>query len=314
MNKPTYLDKTKPHKIKNIGSGKYVQMARSNNPPHTTAQLQGSSSSENVVLSISELGNGGPTGPSAPTSLTGPTGRTGPTGHALTHGLTGHWHIDPSGNEHDQTSEYESTIITFLGSHKPKTNIEKLLEKVRKNCVHLCKYHNNRYHRYRRILFVIFRVPLIFLSGLNSFVAVGTQGFLAQTNISLINALVSLFCGVITSIELLINLQKRMENELDSYNKYYKLSIDIYRFIRINDAERGDVTEVEFLDDVYEKYENYIAAGNVINMYERDFLDELELYGEDVHENEEIERQRQKNAIYYQLQKQCTCCNRCFVL
>ena len=87
--------------------------------------------------------------------------------------------------------------------------IDKILNKIRHNCVNLSIYHNRRYHTYKNILFSVFRVPLIILAGGNSFIAVGMQNYLSQNTISIVNALLSILCGVITSIELLLNLQKR---------------------------------------------------------------------------------------------------------
>ena len=90
-----------------------------------------------------------------------------------------------------------------------------ILDKLRINCVNLAAYHNNRYHLYKNMLFTVFRVPLIVLSGLNSFFSVGLQSYMQQRYISLINAVISLFCGILTSVELLLNLQKRMEMEME---------------------------------------------------------------------------------------------------
>ena len=69
------------------------------------------------------------------------------------------------------------------------------------------------------------------LSGLNSFFAVGLQHYLDQKTISLLNALISLFCGVLTSIELLWQLKDRVDQELESHKNFYKLSTDIFRFL-----------------------------------------------------------------------------------
>jgi len=143
--------------------------------------------------------------------------------------------------------------------------------------------------------------------------AVGTQGFIQQSTISLVNAIVSLFCGIITSIELLINLQKRMENELDSYNNYYRLSIEIYRFLRIMPEDRGKTTETEFLEEVYENYERFITAGNAINMYDQFFLDELELYSEEPDRmGAEIKARTNQKSV--DSMNKCNCFNQCFCL
>ena len=159
--------------------------------------------------------------------------------------------------------------------------IDKILNKIRHNCVNLSIYHNRRYHTYKNILFSVFRVPLIILAGGNSFIAVGMQNYLSQNTISIVNALLSILCGVITSIELLLNLQKRMELELESYKNYYKLSIEIYRFIKLDVADR-EAESKEFLPKIYETYEELITHSNAVNVYRRGFIDEFDDVNDDI--------------------------------
>ena len=136
-------------------------------------------------------------------------------------------------------------------------------------------YHNRRYHFYKNMLFCCFRVPLIVFSGLNSFFAVGLQNYLDQQTISLLNAMISLFCGILTSVELLWQLKDRLENELVSHKNFYKLSTDIFQFLQLDDVNRAKQGK-EFLSEKYDLYQKYIETGNAINVYRSGFLDELE--------------------------------------
>jgi len=209
----------------------------------------------------------------------------------------------------------EEPVIEPLTSIDTKTNellLRKkidLLEKIRKNCIQLNLYHNSRYHYYRILLFTIFRVPLILLSGLNSFVAVGMQSYIKQSEISLINALLSLFCGVLTGIEILLNLQKRMETELDSYKKYYKLSVEIYKEIQVYEKEKD--TDMESIDKIlnriYNEYQSNVLSGNAITIYNRVYTDEFE----DLEENNEYRYYNTNNLItnlYYAINHPCSIC------
>ena len=184
-----------------------------------------------------------------------------------------------------------------------------LLEKIRKNCIQLNLYHNSRYHYYRILLFTIFRIPLILLSGLNSFVAVGMQSYIKQSEISLINALLSLFCGVLTGIEILLNLQKRMETELDSYKKYYKLSVEIYKEIQVYEKEKdADMESIDkILNRIYNEYQSNVLSGNAITVYNRVYTDEFE----DLEENDEYRYYNTNNLItnlYYAINHPCSIC------
>ena len=158
---------------------------------------------------------------------------------------------------------------------------DRILNKIRHNCVNLSIYHNRRYHTYKNILFSAFRVPLILLAGGNSFIAVGMQNYISQSNISIINALLSILCGIVTSIELLLNLQKRMEQELESYKNYYKLSIEIFKFIKLDPLDREEESK-DFLPKIYQTYEEYVTKGNAVNVYRRGFTDEFEDVNDDI--------------------------------
>ena len=177
------------------------------------------------------------------------------------------------------TTTSQSTPICTT-CNKPKHKIDKILNNIRHNCVNLSIYHNKRYHLYKNVLFSGFRVPLILLSGGNSFIAVGMQNYLSQQSISLLNALISILCGIITSIELLLNLQKRMESELDSYKNYYKLSIEIFRFIKLDESEREE-SGITYLPKIYETYETLVITSNAVNVYRRGFVDEFEDINDD---------------------------------
>ncbi len=185
-------------------------------------------------------------------------------------------------------------------SNKKQNDIDNILIKIRKNCVYLSIYHNRKHHFYKNILFCVFRIPLILLSGLNSFFAVGLQNYLDQKTISLLNALISLFCGVLTSVELLWQLKDRVDQELESHKNFYKLSTDIFKFL--GSSEENKQNRNDFLTEIYNLYQKHIATANAINVYRRGFLDELEYIDNIDREDviEFIQKKRDKDLkIYY---------------
>ena len=152
-------------------------------------------------------------------------------------------------------------------------SMDNILNKIRINIIHMSDLHNKRYHTYK-FYFMLFRMPLILLSAINSFSAVALQRFTSQENISLINALISLFCGVLTSVELLINIQKKMEIELASEKDYYKLSIEIFKVISLNKDKRM-MDGKTFLDQKCNDYIKLVESSDSIKFSEYIFLDEL---------------------------------------
>ena len=182
--------------------------------------------------------------------------------------------IDLNRNNDNSTHSNDSHEDRSLSIKKE--DVYKILKKIRNNCIHLSIYHNKRYHFYKNVLFSFFRIPVILLSGINSFIAVGIQSQITQSTISIINSLLSLLCGILTSIELLWNLQKRMEIELDSHKSYYKLSIEILKFMELDENLRGSESKI-YLNNVYKNYEQLVTTSNAVNVYRRGFNDELEM-------------------------------------
>ena len=164
--------------------------------------------------------------------------------------------------------------MSFCNGWTPE--IITILDKIRHNSMKMSYYHNKRYHMYKYYFYYYFRIPLIFLSGINTFVAIGLQPFMQQSNISVINALLSLFCGVITSIELLVNIQKKMETELQSHKEYYRLAIFIYKVTKIDEKDRATEGKT-FLNARISDYDKLILSSNVkdtdYNVNDDEFVD-----------------------------------------
>lgn len=142
-------------------------------------------------------------------------------------------------------------------------SIERILDKMRINCVNLSEYHMFKYRRYKRYL-MFFRIPIIVLSGANVFTSVGLQSYISQPSISIINSISSLICGIITSVELFLNIQKKMETDLVSHKDYYRLSIDIFKVISLERSIRK-VDGKTFLDQKFSEYEKLIKGSNVFD-------------------------------------------------
>jgi hypothetical protein len=79
----------------------------------------------------------------------------------------------------------------------------------------------------------------------------------------------------LTSVELLWQLKERTQRELLSHKDFYKLSLDIFRFLQLENENREKEAK-QFLTDIYNVYQKYIETGNAVNIYRRGFLDELE--------------------------------------
>lgn len=142
--------------------------------------------------------------------------------------------------------------------------MEMILRIIRNESNILSEYHNYKYTVYKgRLRF--FRVPIIILSAVNAFTAVGLQSYLQQELISVINSVLSLICGIITSLELFLNVQKKMENELLSHKDFYHLSLEIFKTITL-EPEKRNIDGKAFLDDKFSLFQQLIQNSIVIDI------------------------------------------------
>lgn len=132
-------------------------------------------------------------------------------------------------------------------------NMERVLDQLRINCAQLSNYHKYKYIYYKNQV-KWFKIPIIFLSGVNTFISVGMQEHLEQRYISIITSVVSLFCGIITGIEMFMKFQDKMVIELNTHRDYYKISVEIYKLISIERSSR-EISGTTFLDAKFGEYE-----------------------------------------------------------
>ena len=112
------------------------------------------------------------------------------------------------------------------------------------------------------------------LSSLNSIFSVGLIAWVSQSIVSTTNCILSLVCGIISSVELYFQLTKRIENELLSYREYYLLSTRINSCLKLDREHRMETSGIDFLKDIENKYNSLFEASNVVMF---DFVDELQL-------------------------------------
>ena len=163
-----------------------------------------------------------------------------------------------------------SSQIVSVQDDQPQTygetwtkKIEALLTILFHNCKYLSKYHNYRYHKCRFRL-KLFRIPIIILSAVNAYTAIGLQPYTLQSNISTINSVISLICGIITSIEMFLNTQKKMEKELQSHVDFNVLSVEIMKMLLLDVTKRNQDGRV-FLDEKFSCFLKFTENGNAMN-------------------------------------------------
>jgi len=171
-------------------------------------------------------------------------------------------------------------VLMSLSTSSWTLDIETVLDQIRKNCLILTEYHRKKYLLLNGFI-KWFRIPIIVVSAINSVFSVGLNKFINQDTVSVINCLMSLIVGVIGSIELYLAIQDKLNKELASSKNYYILSIDIYKILSLDRANRHSEATV-FLDDHYNEYIKLVNASNIREEYINDYLIDIKMINVDI--------------------------------
>jgi hypothetical protein len=140
--------------------------------------------------------------------------------------------------------------LTYLGW---SDDVERLCGDIQTNAAQFAERHRLEYleliHQQR-----YFKIPIIVLSACNSIIAVGLSAYASQDAVSATNCLLSLVCGVISSVELYIGISSKIEAELQSYRLFYNLSVKIGNCLKLAREHRTEANGVQFLTEVEGEY------------------------------------------------------------
>lgn len=108
-----------------------------------------------------------------------------------------------------------------------------------------------------------FKIPVIVLSGMNSIFAVGLNTYASQDTVSIINCILAFICATIGSVELYLNITKKIEVSLSSFQSFYLLSIKINNTLKLQREHRSELDARKYLADCLNEYESLFKANNV---------------------------------------------------
>jgi len=152
-------------------------------------------------------------------------------------------------------------------------DVELVCKNIEHNAIELSRLHKKHYLTLSHQQ-IYYRIPIIVLSSLNSIFSVGLQSYVNQSIVSTTNCILSLFCGIISSVELYFQLTKRIETELITYREYYLLSIKINSCLKLERQHRRETSGIDFLTEIENKYNTLFEASNVLR---EEYTDELQL-------------------------------------
>ena len=159
-------------------------------------------------------------------------------------------------------------------------DIELLLERIRRNCMYRSEYHRKNFYAIKSRE-KYFNIPLIILSSSNSVLAVSLTSFVSQTTTSLVNCAISLFCGILSSIALYLNIEDGMKLELELSKQFYTLAIKIFKTLHLTREKRSSDGK-EYLETIFTNYSQLCVQSKLLkSKYRNDNL---------LHENCELDR------------------------
>ena len=172
---------------------------------------------------------------------------------------------------HDEETVTKPVLhATNNGSESWPDDADYILENIRCNSIILSDYHKSQYFFLLSRL-KYFRIPIIIISAFASVFNIGLQPFMDQGYISVLCCMLSLVTGLIGSIELFLQVQKKMENELMNSRDFYLNAIDIYKVLSLEPKHRnGD--GLKYLDGKFAMYCKMIENSNVLDKSIQDQL------------------------------------------
>jgi len=155
--------------------------------------------------------------------------------------------------------------------HTWSCDIEKRLEAIQDNSAQQSLISKQEY---LELMYLqrFFKIPVIVLSGMNSIFAVGLNAYASQSAVSIINCILAFICATIGSIELYLNITKKIEISLNSFQSFYLLSVKINSTLKLEREHRSVLDGQKFLSDCLNEYEQLFSQNNVSPINIRDKL------------------------------------------
>lgn len=159
-------------------------------------------------------------------------------------------------------------------THLWTNDIEQSLEAIKNNSAQQSLISKKEY---LDLLYIqkFFKIPVIVLSGMNSIFAVGLNNYASQDAVSIINCILAFICATIGSVELYLNITKKIEISLSSFQSFYLLSIKINNTLKLERHHRCEMDARKYLADCLNEYEQLFKNNNVNPVNIKDKLIEV---------------------------------------
>ena len=153
---------------------------------------------------------------------------------------------------------------------------EHTLDMIRLNSVSLSEQHYSKYQQYKRRLNYV-KYPVIAMSAVNAYAAVGLPLYMKQQYVSIGNTTVSFLVVIIVLLDMFMGTQKKLEGELTKYIEYKSIGKQIYEVLSINKPDRKIDAKL-FLDMKFKLYETLADTNDRIMKFKDVVLSQSEKF------------------------------------
>lgn len=153
---------------------------------------------------------------------------------------------------------------------------EHTLDMIRLNSVNLSEQHYSKYQQYKQRLNYV-KYPVIVMSAVNAYAAVGLPLYMQQQYVSIGNTTVSFLVVIIVLLDMCMGTQKKLEGELTKYIEYKSIGKQIYEVLSLNKNDRKIDAKL-FLDMKYKLYETLADTNERIMKFKDVVLSQSEKF------------------------------------
>jgi hypothetical protein len=132
-----------------------------------------------------------------------------------------------------------------------KSQVE-FLHKLKAQCLEYSEFNRKQVNKYTTTN-THFNIPILVLSGLNSFVALGLQPFVKQEYISIINSVLSLTCGILSSTALYMKYNEKINTCVSCSHDLNDLHATIFKELSLDEDSRS-MDGKDFCNKMFNEY------------------------------------------------------------
>jgi hypothetical protein len=126
------------------------------------------------------------------------------------------------------------------------------LNKLKLQCLAYSEFNRKQVNKYTKTN-TKFNIPILILSGFNSFIALGFQPFIKQEYISIINSILSLTCGILSSTALYMKYNEKINTCVACSHELNDLHATIFKELSLDEDSRS-MDGKDFCNKMFDEY------------------------------------------------------------